>query len=70
MEPFHNLGGEFPDAGNRMYLGPGVGKKVVCFRDRRLRVTGPRAGRGQKKVMYGGGGCKDYGRYFKCGNEE
>lgn len=52
MEPFHNLGGEFPDGGNRMYPGPGVGKKGVCFR--RISVTGPRARRGQRKVMYGG----------------
>lgn len=54
MGPFHKLGGEFPDGKNRMYPGPGVGKKVVCFRDRRIHVTGPRAGRGQRKVTYGG----------------
>ena len=52
-----------------MYPGPGVGKEGVCFRDRRISVTGPHAGRGQRKVMYWGGGWRmDYG--FKCDNEE
>lgn len=48
-----------------MYPGPAVGRKVVCFGDKRISVTGPRAGTGQRKVTNGGGVCNDGARYFK-----
>ena len=65
MGPFHNLREAFPDGVNRMYPGPAVGRKVVCFGDKRISVTGPRAGTGQRKVTKGGGVCNDGARYFK-----
>ena len=70
MEPFHNQREAFPDGVNRMYPGPAVGRKVVCFGDKRISVTGPHAGTGQRKVTNGGGVCNDSAIYFKCDKEE
>lgn len=53
-----------------MYPGPAVGRKVVCFGDKRISVTGPHAGTGQRKVTNGGGVCNDGACYFKCDKEE
>ena len=59
--------GEFPDGRNRMCQGPGVGRKVVYCRGRRVSVTGPRAQAGWRMVT-GGGGAMTVG--FASGGEE
>lgn len=54
---FQDLGVEFPDGGNGVRGGPGLGGQVVFFRGRRVGDPEPHAGR---RATGRGHGCGSY----------